>query len=618
MCAEIIRTTRATYLAKLKEDMSKLPRGSKRWWSLNKQLLHRQAAPSFFPPLKDGHGHWHRDPVGKANLLDDVLQKKSQLPPETTEHFFATVADEMSNWFPIRPRQVRRLLEKLRIDQATGPDGFPARFLKRLARYLCLPIALIARRIFSEARWPDAWRLHFIVPLFKRGSVSKPGQYRGIHLSSIVAKTVERTIALPLVTFLEKHGYGKPQWAFRKGSAARDLVTVYVAKWVLCICQGLKVGLYLSDISGAFDKVSRHLLMGKLSQIGLPASFLDFLNSYLMHREGKVTVEGAFSTSMHMCDMVFQGTVLGPPLWNSFFADVIHHVPEGQQEINLFADDLTVMTSVSQNHSNDLLLETLSEIQVRTHAWGARNQVEFDPGKEYFKIIHPALGQGEDWKLLGTLLDSRLSMKPCIEMLLSKLRPKIRALCRLQHMYSVKQMLNLFKAHIWSILEYSNGALILACETQLKRLDSMQRGFLREMGLTDTEAFVTYNFAPPSMRRSIGLLGFLHKRTLRECHPLIIDLLPLAVDRGVSGDFHTKALYSYSGGVSNNRRLYERSLFRYIHMYNRLPQVLADAASVKELQSKLTHIAKVRAMRDEEDWRQVYQDQGHFIQTLYG
>ena len=87
-----------------------------------------------------------------------------------------------------------------------------------------------------------------------------------------------------------------------------------MAKWILLICQGQKIGLYLSDISGAFDKVSRALIIGKLSQLGLPSTFLDFLNSYLLPREGRVRVEGALSEVMILLDMIFQGTVLGPSL----------------------------------------------------------------------------------------------------------------------------------------------------------------------------------------------------------------------------------------------------------------------------------------------------------------
>ena len=142
------------------------------------------------------------------------------------------------------------------------------------------------------------------MPLFKRGSAFLPGQNRGVHLTSILSKIVERVIGQPLITFLEQKGLGDAQWAFRKRSSARDMVTIYVAKWVLIICQGRRVGLYLSDISGAFDKISRTLLIGELSQIGLPSSFFDFLNSYLSTREGVVRVEGAISDAMALANGV--------------------------------------------------------------------------------------------------------------------------------------------------------------------------------------------------------------------------------------------------------------------------------------------------------------------------
>ena len=89
-----------------------------------------------------------------------------------------------------------------------------------------------------------------MISIFKKGSVYQPGQYRGVHLTTIMFKTVERVIGQPLVKFLEQHGYGDAQWAFRKKSSARDLVTVCLVRGVLLIIQGRKNGLYLSDIEG--------------------------------------------------------------------------------------------------------------------------------------------------------------------------------------------------------------------------------------------------------------------------------------------------------------------------------------------------------------------------------
>ena len=189
--------------------------------------------------------------------------------------------------------------------------------------------------------------------------------------------------------------------------------------------------------------MSRCVLLGKFAQLGLPDTFLDFLNSYLLPREGYVTVENAVSEAMCLCDMVFQGTVLGPCLWNAFFGDVAMAVPcSSNQIVNLFADDLTATTSCLLTVSNDILMDELHEMQHRTHEWGQRNQVTFDPAKEHFRILHPRSGDGDPFKLLGTQIDCKLTMVPCIEGILSKGRPKIRAMLRTKDMYSVQAMLN--------------------------------------------------------------------------------------------------------------------------------------------------------------------------------
>ena len=48
-CREVLLGERHKYLDRLKIRMQNLPRSSKRWWSLNKQLLNKQAAPPLFP-----------------------------------------------------------------------------------------------------------------------------------------------------------------------------------------------------------------------------------------------------------------------------------------------------------------------------------------------------------------------------------------------------------------------------------------------------------------------------------------------------------------------------------------------------------------------------------------
>ena len=158
---------------------------------------------------------------------------------------------------------------------------------------------------------------------------------------------------------------------------------------------------------------------------------------------------------------------------------------------------------------------------------------------------------------------------------------------------------------------------MIACPTQLKRLDKVQRWFLHELGISDTEAFVNFNFAPPSIRRAIGLLGFLHKRTLGTCHPLVTATLPVA-NAEMVGDFHTKALDPCTRGVNYQQRLHSRSLYSYIYTYSRLPQAFVDIPSVSAFQSRLTHLAKHRATNDQTNWRGSWQTVDDAVHMLYG
>ena len=89
-----------------------------------------------------------------------------------------------------------------------------AAILKELAVVIALPLTILCRRILYEACWPSCWRMHHIIPVFKRDSVYNPDNYKGVRLTSIVAKTVERVIGQPWLTFLEPHGFGSNPWAF--------------------------------------------------------------------------------------------------------------------------------------------------------------------------------------------------------------------------------------------------------------------------------------------------------------------------------------------------------------------------------------------------------------------
>ena len=161
-------------------------------------------------------------------------------------------------------------------------------------------------------------------------------------------------------------------------------------------------------------------------------------------------------------------------------------------------------------------------------------------------------------------------------------------------------MLGQFKSHIWCHCEYSSSVLFLAVPSQRVRVDQVQERYLRELGITEEDAFLNYNFAPLGLRRGFALLGFLHKRVLGACHPAVCEALPFSSDVFRT---HDKALDTKASEVSSYVPLFRRSIYHYVAVYNVLPQEIVDMQTVSGFQSQLTCIAKDRVRSGHAGWK---------------
>ena len=131
--------------------------------------------------------------------------------------------------------------------------------------------------------------------------------------------------------------------------------------------------------------------MAKLQAGGVGTTYLNFLSSYPNPRDAKVAVEGVSSDVIKICNTVFQGTVLGPPLWNLFFNDVSVSASSLGDSASVFADDLNVFQRFDREIPNDDIERKMHLCRVRVHKWGNTNRVAFDPGKEHIVILHLAM-----------------------------------------------------------------------------------------------------------------------------------------------------------------------------------------------------------------------------------
>ena len=135
---------------------------------------------------------------------------------------------------------------------------------------------------------------------------------------------------------------------------------------------GNKVGIYWGDIAAAFDRVFAQYLLAKCRRAGANDCFLAFLSEFLAPRRASVIVDGVSSDPFTIEDMVFQGTVFGPPLWNAFFADVSGPAASNGAKQSKFADDLNAYKSYPADAPLEEVLSDLKRGQQAVNQRGCR------------------------------------------------------------------------------------------------------------------------------------------------------------------------------------------------------------------------------------------------------
>ena len=351
--------------------------------------------------------------------------------------------------------------------------------------------------------------------------MADPENYRGVHLTSQISKVVERVLAHTLITpFVKSLSlYGENQFAYTRGRGARDVIAFLVMTWLFAFASNKIVAVYCSDVAGAFDRVHKHRLLGKLRGSGLHPKLVKIFESWLNERLANVVIGGSMSRSILMRNMVYQGTVFGPMLWNIFFKDAGDAIRAAGFEDISYADDLNAYKVYPGHLSPAYLQQDMCVVQRNLHTWGEANGVRFDAGKESFHILSRTGGSGDSFKLLGIRFDTKLLMHGAVHDCVVACNWKLQSILRTKRFYADADILVTFKAHILSFIEYRTMAIAHAAPSELQPLDDILTRLLVRLGISQEAALVHFNLAPLNARRNIALLGIIHKAALRNGLP---------------------------------------------------------------------------------------------------
>ena len=155
------------------------------------------------------------------------------------------------------------LLQGLDPQKPPGPDGISPSLLKCFAALLAPSLAEIFNKSLSTGLVPSAFKRANVTPILKdaKGGIGLPGNYRGISLTPILSKVLERIVVQQLND--QFSGVRQPlsdtQYGFRRHRSTMLLLVHAVNDWLIAKDVGKTTAVVYIDLSKAFDKVCHQI-----------------------------------------------------------------------------------------------------------------------------------------------------------------------------------------------------------------------------------------------------------------------------------------------------------------------------------------------------------------------
>ena len=494
---------------------------------------------------------------------------------------------------------VFKLLSNLKIYKATGPDDVPARLLKELAAELTPVFTLFFQTSLDQGKVPDDWRKANVVPIFKKGERSHPGNYRPISLTSISCKMLEHIVCSSVMDHLDGFRIlSNAQHGFRKKRSCESQLILAIQDLAKGIDATEQHDVILLDFSKAFDKVPHQRLLYKLDFYGVRGVLKNWIAAFLQDRTQQVILEGSVSQTASVTSGVPQGSVLGPLLFLLYINDLPDYL-RPVTGVRLFADDCMLYRKITTETDSLTLQQDLDALQQWEQDW----MMEFNPPKcqlltvtnKRKPISHPYFIHGKELqkadtaKYLGVHLTKNLSWNHHIDVLTKKanstsafLRRNIRACPRTTKILCYTTLLR-------PILEYTCTVWDPSTQENINKIEKVQRRFAR---------FVLNDHQWTSSVTS--MLKQLHWQTLQERRAqlkaaMMYRIMNSLVD--IPGSYVVLASSTYRGHsmkliVPHARTLmYQKSFFPdSIRLWNMLPQEVISCTNLEGFKQKVQNI----------------------------
>ena len=363
---------------------------------------------------------------------------------------------------------VCRKLLGLSAYKASGPDGIPARLLKKFAPELAEPVTVINRfnRSVSSGVFPERWKDSHLTPVPKVKPVTGDGDLRPIALTPVLSKVLEDFFVEWLIDDV-KHHIDPQQFGSLKGTSTTYCLLDMLHNWLSSLdCPGKFLRVCFLDFSKAFDHIDHTILVTKLIHLGVRGWLISWICSFLSGRRQAVKLLDSISEWMPVHAGVPQGTKLGPILFLIMINDLATHSPLRSSHWK-YVDDVTIseVSSLGEVSSLQNDIDCISQ-------WAQQNNMNLNPKKCKIMTICPLknkpvspmlsinnlpLEAVSSYKVLGLTLCDTLKWNDNTNDIVSKASKRLHILRVLKRAgVPPADLVTIYSALVRSVLEYSS------------------------------------------------------------------------------------------------------------------------------------------------------------------